>query len=302
MTSMIYLCNYCNIIMRHKLPWILMKNNWRNNLLALPRQHEVIEHWHSDPIKLREARTACGLSRYLSTRDRSQLWFAGTYIITPSNAFRISRSTFRGILCDAVRVNKRLACYRYMSVSSRIQHDPEQCTPGGEDGNFIMFARATSGDKRNNNRFSPCSLNAINPVLNSKARSPKGCFTGQFYTRSDRTRLIKFAPSAPPHFISPCRLNPTVFVFFIAEPQVSLCGNGVVEEGEECDCGWEEDCRDSCCFPQRRYPPSEETPCTLTPGSVCSPSQVCMTHIYKKCKLDCTARKILGWFVSRIEI
>lgn len=43
-----------------------------------------------------------------------------------------------------------------------------------------MFARATSGDKRNNNRFSPCSLNAINPVLNSKARSPKGCFTGEF--------------------------------------------------------------------------------------------------------------------------
>ncbi|EFN71583.1 ADAM 10 [Camponotus floridanus] len=132
-------------------------------------------------------------------------------------------------------------------------HDPEQCTPGGEDGNFIMFARATSGDKRNNNRFSPCSLNAINPVLNSKARSPKGCFT---------------------------------------EPQVSLCGNGVVEEGEECDCGWEEDCRDSCCFPQRRYPPAEETPCTLTPGSVCSPSQgpcctaECNLRFGDKCRDD----------------
>ncbi|XP_070154321.1 disintegrin and metalloproteinase domain-containing protein 10-like [Polyergus mexicanus] len=135
-------------------------------------------------------------------------------------------------------------------------HDPEQCTPGGEDGNFIMFARATSGDKRNNNRFSPCSLNAINPVLNSKARSPKGCFT---------------------------------------EPQVSLCGNGVVEEGEECDCGWEEDCRDSCCFPQRRYPPAEETPCTLTPRSVCSPSQVCMKFTKKKkFQLDCIVEGILG--------
>ncbi|XP_012143945.2 disintegrin and metalloproteinase domain-containing protein 10 isoform X1 [Megachile rotundata] len=132
-------------------------------------------------------------------------------------------------------------------------HDPEQCTPGGEDGNFIMFARATSGDKRNNNRFSPCSLSAINPVLNSKARSPKGCFT---------------------------------------EPQVSLCGNGVVEEGEECDCGWEEDCRDSCCFPQRRYPPAGETPCTLTPGSICSPSQgpcctaECNLRFGDKCRDD----------------
>ncbi|XP_043265918.1 disintegrin and metalloproteinase domain-containing protein 10-like [Colletes gigas] len=132
-------------------------------------------------------------------------------------------------------------------------HDPEQCTPGGEDGNFIMFARATSGDKRNNNRFSPCSLTAINPVLNSKARSPKGCFS---------------------------------------EPQVSLCGNGVVEEDEECDCGWEEDCRDSCCFPQRRYPPAGETPCTLTPGSVCSPSQgpcctaECNLRFGDKCRDD----------------
>ncbi|KAJ8670500.1 hypothetical protein QAD02_001759 [Eretmocerus hayati] len=132
-------------------------------------------------------------------------------------------------------------------------HDPEQCTPGGEDGNFIMFARATSGDKRNNNRFSPCSLNAINPVLNTKARSSKGCFT---------------------------------------EPQASLCGNGVVEDGEECDCGWEEDCRDSCCFPQRRYPPADEVPCTLTPASVCSPSQGpccttdCRLRFGDKCRDD----------------
>lgn len=42
-----------------------------------------------------------------------------------------------------------------------------------------MFARATSGDKKNNNKFSPCSLKAIEPVLNAKARSAKGCFTGK---------------------------------------------------------------------------------------------------------------------------
>ncbi|CAH1975743.1 unnamed protein product [Acanthoscelides obtectus] len=119
-------------------------------------------------------------------------------------------------------------------------HDPEQCSPGGEDGNFIMFARATSGDKKNNNRFSPCSLKSINPVLNFKARSPKGCFT---------------------------------------EPKVAICGNGVVEEGEECDCGWEEDCDDECCFPMRRYASLDEPPCHLTPRSICSPSQECTGSI-----------------------
>ncbi|XP_057658475.1 disintegrin and metalloproteinase domain-containing protein 10-like [Diorhabda carinulata] len=132
-------------------------------------------------------------------------------------------------------------------------HDPEQCSPGGEDGNFIMFARATSGDKKNNNRFSPCSLKSINPVLNFKARSPKGCFT---------------------------------------EPKAAICGNGVVEEGEECDCGWEEDCRDQCCFPMRRYASIDEMPCKLTPRSACSPSQGpcctsnCQVKFGDKCRDD----------------
>ncbi|RWS31857.1 hypothetical protein B4U80_09883, partial [Leptotrombidium deliense] len=116
-------------------------------------------------------------------------------------------------------------------------HDPEDdksCTPGGESGNYIMFARATSGDKLNNNKFSPCSLKSINAVLNTKARSLKGCFQ---------------------------------------EPQDSICGNEVVEAGEECDCGWEEDCTEPCCFPMRSNPPLDEIPCRLRPNVVCSPSQ-----------------------------
>ncbi|XP_037090955.1 disintegrin and metalloproteinase domain-containing protein 10-like [Pollicipes pollicipes] len=117
------------------------------------------------------------------------------------------------------------------------QHDPDknkECTPGGENGNYIMFARATSGDKRNNDRFSPCSLRSIEPVLRVKARSKKGCFV---------------------------------------EPQAAICGNGVVEDGEECDCGWEEDCIEACCNPMRAAPPPGQPPCRLRPGAQCSPSQ-----------------------------
>lgn len=73
------------------------------------------------------------------------------------------------------------------------QHDPEnnrECTPGGEDGNYIMFARATSGDKRNNNKFSPCSLKSINGVLSTKARNEQGCFTGILLTSSSSLLLF----------------------------------------------------------------------------------------------------------------
>ncbi|RCN50524.1 reprolysin family zinc metalloprotease [Ancylostoma caninum] len=45
-------------------------------------------------------------------------------------------------------------------------HDyPLECQPGLPDGNFIMFASATSGDKVNNAKFSPCSVANISSVL-----------------------------------------------------------------------------------------------------------------------------------------
>ncbi|XP_076333075.1 disintegrin and metalloproteinase domain-containing protein 10-like [Tachypleus tridentatus] len=135
-------------------------------------------------------------------------------------------------------------------------HDPENndiCTPGGNYGNYIMFARATAGDKKNNNKFSPCSLTSMNAVLNTKARSMRGCFT---------------------------------------EPQHAICGNGVVETNEECDCGWEEDCQEPCCFPMRINPPQDQPPCRLRPNIMCSPSQGpcctqdCYLKIGNKCRND----------------
>lgn len=40
-----------------------------------------------------------------------------------------------------------------------------ECQPGLPDGNFIMFASATSGDKVNNAKFSHCSIASISQVL-----------------------------------------------------------------------------------------------------------------------------------------
>ncbi|KAI4501922.1 hypothetical protein M0802_003257 [Mischocyttarus mexicanus] len=78
----------------------------------------------------------------------------------------------------------------------------------------------------------------------------------------------------------------------LVEPQSAICGNGVVEEGEECDCGWEEDCNDPCCHPQRLHHVPHEIPCRLADGAVCSPSQgpcctsACTLRSGDKCRDD----------------
>uniref|UniRef100_A0AAY4B2I6 Disintegrin and metalloproteinase domain-containing protein 10 n=1 Tax=Denticeps clupeoides TaxID=299321 RepID=A0AAY4B2I6_9TELE len=115
-------------------------------------------------------------------------------------------------------------------------HDSgSDCTPGEsksqdkkEKGNYIMYARATSGDKLNNNKFSECSVRNISLVLDKKRGS---CFV---------------------------------------ESGQPICGNGLVEPGEECDCGYSDQCRDLCCYDANQ---PDNKKCKLKPNKVCSPSQ-----------------------------
>ncbi|XP_043100746.1 disintegrin and metalloproteinase domain-containing protein 10 isoform X2 [Puntigrus tetrazona] len=115
-------------------------------------------------------------------------------------------------------------------------HDSgSDCTPGEsktqdqkERGNYIMYARATSGDKFNNNKFSICSIRNISQVL-------------------DKKRFLCFVESGQP-----------------------ICGNGLVEANEECDCGYSDQCKDQCCF-DASAPESQK--CKLRPNVQCSPSQ-----------------------------
>ncbi|XP_077593056.1 disintegrin and metalloproteinase domain-containing protein 10-like [Stigmatopora nigra] len=115
-------------------------------------------------------------------------------------------------------------------------HDSgSECTPGEaksqdkkEKGNYIMYARATSGDKLNNNKFSICSVRNISQVLEKK-------------------RSNCFVESGQP-----------------------ICGNGLVEPGEECDCGYSDQCRDQCCYDANQ---PDNKKCKLKPNKICSPSQ-----------------------------
>lgn len=68
-----------------------------------------------------------------------------------------------------------------------------------------------------------------------------------------------------------------VFFFLIIlkylEKSDAICGNGLVEDWEECDCGWEDNCKESCCYPQISDPPKNYQACRLKNTSTCSPSQ-----------------------------
>ncbi|XP_054744302.1 disintegrin and metalloproteinase domain-containing protein 10 [Anastrepha obliqua] len=142
-------------------------------------------------------------------------------------------------------------------------HDyPLECRPGGLNGNFIMFASATSGDRPNNSKFSPCSVRNISNVLDVLVgNSKRDCFE-------------------------------------VSEG--AFCGNKIVESGEECDCGFnEEECKDICCYPRiiSEYDFSMNSSakgCTRRAKTECSPSQgpCCLsnscqfvpTNYHQKCK------------------
>ncbi|CAJ1049197.1 disintegrin and metalloproteinase domain-containing protein 10 [Xyrichtys novacula] len=127
-----------------------------------------------------------------------------------------------------------------------------KCTPGESDfqeekeqGNYIMYSSATSGDKPNNDKFSICSIRNISAVL---AIWKDDCFV---------------------------------------ESREPYCGNGLLEAGEECDCGYTDQCNDPCCYSASE---AEGKRCKLQPGKDCSPSQgPCCTSecTFKNSKAKC---------------
>ncbi|CAG2171601.1 unnamed protein product, partial [Oppiella nova] len=121
-------------------------------------------------------------------------------------------------------------------------HDyPVDCRPGGSQGNYIMYSSATSGERPNNNKFSFCSVNNISSVLHAvfNNEGKDNCFQ---------------------------------------EDNGPFCGNKIVEEGEECDCGYDmKECNEKCCYPREietfRAREPYAKPCHRRPGFKCSPSQ-----------------------------
>ncbi|XP_041350780.1 disintegrin and metalloproteinase domain-containing protein 10-like [Gigantopelta aegis] len=108
------------------------------------------------------------------------------------------------------------------------------CSPNNENGNFIMYYSVVSGVKPNNEKFSPCSIENIYPIIVKKG-----------------ARCLK------------TDIGP-------------VCGNAIIEDGEECDCGTSGTCRyvDPCCIPSD-VNNSVDVPCTFghNKTKTCSPKQ-----------------------------
>ena len=125
-----------------------------------------------------------------------------------------------------------------------VKHDDDECIPGGEGGNYIMYDKATSGDRLRNDRFSSCSIRQIMANVDAK-----------------RGRRLDLNAKVRPRL---CLES-----YERMEERGDLCGNGVIDGDEECDCGHEEQCRslegnNSCCDWKK---------CKLNSGKICSPSQ-----------------------------
>uniref|UniRef100_A0A9J2P2U0 Disintegrin and metalloproteinase domain-containing protein 10 n=1 Tax=Ascaris lumbricoides TaxID=6252 RepID=A0A9J2P2U0_ASCLU len=133
-------------------------------------------------------------------------------------------------------------------------HDyPAECQPGLPNGNFIMFASATSGDKRNNAQFSKCSIANISLVLTEVLQQrPIG----------GETSIYRFGGYVGGVGKRNC----------FRETKSAFCGNQVKEPGEECDCGYTSaDCQtmdDMCCIPRQAG-----NGCRRVPNASCSPSE-----------------------------
>lgn len=163
----------------------------------------------------------------------------------PEGMRKVKKSLNTGIL-TLVNFNKRVPPkVSQLTFAHEVGHNfgsPHdkgvQCAPYGSSqvdankGNYIMYASATSGDKVHNSMFSPCSKDNITRVLDAVVNRRNGkynCFVSS---------------------------------------KTAFCGNKLVEEGEECDCGYKEDCANNKCCHYRGSPGGKE--CKLKSNAKCS--------------------------------
>ena len=135
-----------------------------------------------------------------------------------------------------------------------------------------MYSRATAGDRFNNDKFSPCSYGNITAVLQQKRK----CFVS-----SDAPICGNQEPISAKSTFENCVTKKVLFVKSSYSSRISVqILKKLVDQNEECDCGFEDDCKkvgDNCCYPadhpEKRLRCKRKTdPRTRRPYQ-CSPSE-----------------------------
>ncbi|XP_069663987.1 disintegrin and metalloproteinase domain-containing protein 20 [Haliaeetus albicilla] len=120
-----------------------------------------------------------------------------------------------------------------------------------EIGHSLGFSHDDA--KQFQNKFCNCNCTQRGCIMRTSPGSClafSNCTMGEYYDEVIRKNL-------------PCLLNIPSLKPFLLE----LCGNGVLEKEEECDCGSDEAClQEGCCF---------SSSCLLTPGASCYRGECC---------------------------
>ncbi|XP_067433350.1 zinc metalloproteinase-disintegrin-like MTP4 isoform X1 [Thunnus thynnus] len=122
-----------------------------------------------------------------------------------------------------------------------LSHDSAGCMCGPlySSGNCVMADKLRIGSLAFPELFSDCSVGQLAEFLE---RARPGCLLKP----TSNTKIIAVGP---------------------------LCGNAMLDPGEECDCGTVEECRNPCC---------DASTCRLTEGSQCAHGQCCDNCQFKQ--------------------
>ena len=143
------------------------------------------------------------------------------------------------------------------------QHDfPANCIQNYvTKGHHIMHPSGVQRFLDGNYQFSTCSTSNISSALTALDRFQRNCLTTGICLK-----LFIFWKYDLKYSLKHIKFLITLYSTFFSVPP-NVCGNGLLESWEECDCGEDyEDCGlDNCCYPAN-HPTS---PCSLKPKAQC---------------------------------